>query len=234
MSIFDSIISEGSEKYRLGDKAGSLLSSLLGLISDQTRGGLAGFLERFRAVGLGDTVDSWVGSNSNRVLSNEQVESALGTEATTEMARQAGLDHETTKTALGAMIPGVVDRLTPDGIVPTDDDLLSRLGGYLSGVGDATVSTTGVMASDTIDRFGSATAENITRRDDFTTDLVPDDDSPLKWLMPLILLGILVALGYTFCGGRAENAPAPAAVNTNVANSSVQMRQAANSNANTK
>lgn len=204
MSMFDSIISEGSEKYHLGDKAGSLLSSLLGIISDQTQGGFAGFLDRFRQVGLGDTVDSWVGSNANQILSNEQVESALGTETTIELARQAGLDHETTKTALGAMIPGVVDRLTPDGILPTDDDLLSRLGGYLSGVGDATVSTTGVMASDTIDRFGSATAENILRHhDDLSGEITDDEDSPLGWLMPLILLVVLVILGYAFCGGKS-------------------------------
>ena len=226
MSMFDSIINKSGEKFGLEDKAGSLLSSLLGLMTDQSQGGFSGFLDRFRQVGLGDVADSWVGTGANIQLSNEQVESALGTETTAVMARQAGVDVETTRSALGMMIPGVVDLLTPDGLVPTDDDLLSKIGGYLSGVGDATVSTTGVMASETIDRFGTAAAEEITDRN--TGDLVTEefnDDSPLKWLVPLIILFLLVAGGWAFCRKSEEHAPpttntnaSPVVTNTNSAN----------------
>jgi uncharacterized protein YidB (DUF937 family) len=201
MSMFDSIIKESGENYGLGDKAGNLLSSLLGLITDQTQGGFSGFLDRFRQVGLGDVADSWVGSGANISLSNEQVESALGTETTSEMARQAGVDVETARTALGSMIPRVVDTLTPDGIVLTEDDLLSRIGGYLSGVGGATVSTTGVMASDTVDRFGSAAAEDMENRNiGALIDEEFSDDSPLKWIIPLIILVLLIIITSSFCG----------------------------------
>jgi len=134
------------------------------------------------------------------MLSNEQVESALGTETTAEMARQAGIDAETARSALGIIIPGVVDALTPNGVVLTEDDLLSRIGGFLSGVGGATVSTTGVMASETVDRFTTATAEDIRRTD--TDDLLDDytDNSALNWLLPLILLAVLVTIGWALCG----------------------------------
>lgn len=30
-----------------------------------------------------------------------------------------------------------------------------------------------------------------------------NDESPLKWIVPLIITGLLVALGYAFCGGKA-------------------------------
>ena len=209
MSMFDLIINESSEKFNLGDKAGILLTSLLNLITDQSQGGFAGFLNRFRQVGLGDVVDSWIGRGANTPLSGEQVESALGTETTDEMARQAGVDASVARAALGRMIPAVVDQLTPDGAIPTENDLLSRIGGYLSGVGGATVSTTGVMttpaASDTVDRFATATAEDIDRRN--TSDLLSEefnDDSPLKWLIPLILLVLLIALTYSICGGKPQ------------------------------
>src|SRR5205085_6157482 len=129
------------------------------------------------------------------------VESTLGTETTSEMARQAGVDVETARTALGSMIPRIVDTLTPDGVVLTEDDLLSRIGGYLSGVGGATVSTTGVMASDTIDRFGTAAAEDIDRRNiGALVDEEFNDDSPLKWIIPLIILVLLVIITWSFCG----------------------------------
>ncbi len=165
MSMFDSVINESSQKFGLGDKAGSLLSSLLSLMTDQSRGGFAGFLDRFRTAGLGEAVNSWIGNGNNLSISNEQVETALGTDTINLMAQQAGADVETTKSALGTMIPGVVDRLTPEGAIPTEDDLLSRIGGFLSGVGGATVSTTGVMMSDSIDRSGTAAAEEINRSD---------------------------------------------------------------------
>jgi hypothetical protein len=29
-----------------------------------------------------------------------------------------------------------------------------------------------------------------------------NDDSPLKWLVPLIITALLVALGFLFCGGK--------------------------------
>lgn len=213
MFKFDSIINESSQKYDLGDKAGNLLSSLLGLITDQRQGGFTGFLDRFRQVGLGDVADSWVGRGANALLSNEQVESALGTETTIHMARQAGIDVEQARSALGMMIPGVVDRLTPDGVVPTEGDLLSRIGGFLSGVGGSTVSTTGVMASETIDRFATASAENMRRTD--AGDLLDDDyedSSLLNWLLPLILLILLIAIGWAFCG-KAES---PKVADTNI------------------
>jgi uncharacterized protein YidB (DUF937 family) len=199
MFMFDSIISESSQKSGLKeDKTGNLLSSLLGLITDQNQDGFAGFLDRFRQVGLGHVVESWIGRGANTMLSSEQVESALGTEITTEMARQAGIDAETTRAALGIMIAGVVDMLTPNGFVPTENDLLSRIGGFLSGVNGATVSTTGVMASETVDRFA---AEDIRRADaDDLLDEETVDDSALNWLLPLILLALLVVIGWALFG----------------------------------
>lgn len=215
MFKFDSIINESSQKFGLGDKAGNLLSSLFGLITDQSQGGFAGFLDRFRQAGLGDAADSWVGSGANVTLSNEQVEAALGSETTAEMARQAGIDAETTRSALGTMIPGVVDSLTPDGVVPTEDDLLSRIGGFLSGVGGATVSTTGVMASDSIDRFATAAAEDIRRADaDNLSKEEYDDNSSLNWMLPLILLILLIIIGWAFCG-KTET-PLTTKANTNI------------------
>ena len=95
--MLDSIINDSRQRYGLGDKAGNLLSSLLGLITDQSQGGFAGFLDRFKLVGLGDVADSWVGTGPNVSLSSEQVESALGTETTAGMGRKAGIDVETTK-----------------------------------------------------------------------------------------------------------------------------------------
>ena len=255
MSMFDSIIGEAGDKFNLGDKAGTLLSALLALMTDKDRGGFAGFLEKFNTVGLGDTVSSWIGAGSNTPLSNEQMESAVGEETLRNMASQAGTDYDTTTSAVAFMTPRVVDALTPEGVVPAESDLLSRIGGYLTGIGGAVlggVGAAGALSGGAADKVGATvgdafgatknagggginavgnTAGAVGDRVGGTLHSVSDrldgdgDSSPLKWLIPLLLLGLLIALGYTFCG---KSAPV---VTTN-SNTNANANSNANANAN--
>lgn len=212
MSMFDSVISEAADKFGLGNKAQSVLVALLGLITDRTRGGFTGFLDLFRRAGLGDTVASWINTGANASLSNEQVKSALGEGAIDDIARQANADTTQTTSALGYFIPHIVDRLTPDGEVPDEKSLLSRMGGYLSGLGAAGAAALGMP-----DRVDAA-AENISDRAGGNVNRMDNaidtnsESSSLKWLLPLILLVLLVALGWAFC----RTAEAPAVTNANV------------------
>lgn len=208
MSMFDSIINESNQEFGLGNKAENLLPSLLTLITDQSQGGFAGFLDLFRRIGLSDAVDSWIGKGANLPLTGEQVESALGNENISEMAKRSGLEIETTRTALGKMIPGIVDQLTPDAAIPTESDLLSRIGGYLAGVNGATISTTGVMESPMVDRFGSAAAEEIRQPNpaDIVAEELVEENASFQWLLPLIILILLILIGWAFCGNSAVEA----------------------------
>jgi len=227
--MFDSIIDQAGERYDLGGKAGTLLSALLALMADGTRGGLAGFLEKFNRVGLEDTASSWVNSGANTPLSDEQLESALGSGTLIDFAAQAGTDYSTATSATAFMIPRVVDNLTPGGVVPPDNDWLPRIGDYLTGIGGTAPSAIATEASkaETFDRIGTATtaavapaaananenivsnlktadagARNISERKGASLNQIDNrdkDSSPLKWLLPLLLLGLLLALGYVFC-----------------------------------
>ena len=240
MSIFDSIIGMAGDKFGLGSgKANGLVSGLLSLIIAD--GGLGGFLGRFRNAGLSDTVNSWITSGSNTPLSNEQLESALGSEKLTSLATQAGVNRSTAVSALSAIVPQVVDRLTPNGELPDDDEgFLSKISGYLGGLGGAAVGAVGAagaMAANAFDRVGDATANVADRGRDAlhggvnavgskvnntfnTIDRDRDDDggsSMLKWLLPLLLLGLLVLLGFWFC----SKSPTPTVTtntNANIAN----------------
>lgn len=273
MSLFDSIISTAGERFGLGDKSGTLLSALLAVMTDQNRGGFAGFLDRFSQAGLGDMAASWIGSGANSDLSDEQVESALGSETITEIANQADVNSTTAKSALAYMIPNVVDKLTPDGVVPEEKDLLSRIGDFLSGWGGAiagaglgAAGAVGAVASGAFDKAGNvagAAADKVGDAAGATVDAgkavmgkgvevagkgvdmvgdaagatfdagkaavgaiggaasgalnsvgdVFDGDGDgggiLKWLLPLILLGLLLLLGFWFCS-RTPTPTAPA------------------------
>ena len=133
--MFDSIVRDVNKKYDLGDKADTLISALLSLMTDSANGGFAGFIERFRTAGLGGLADSWISSDANTSVSNEQLESALGEDTLREISEKIGADYKTTVGASGYVIPHLVDDLTPNGEIPNENDLLSNIGGYSTGVG---------------------------------------------------------------------------------------------------
>ncbi len=245
--MFDSIINEAGKKFNLGDKSGVLLSALLALMSDGTRGGLAGFLELFNRVGLGDTASSWVNSGTNTPLSNEQLESALGSDTLDEIANRAGTDYQTGASASAYLIPRIVDNLTPKGVIPDNSDVLSRISGYTTRARE-TIGATGATAAETFDRVGTAATDtldtdvrnvrnlnatfsgdmrNVGDRPSIPLNRIDDnfnddeDNSPLKWILPLLLLGLLLILGYTFCSKTPVPTETIANVNTNTVNMNV-------------
>ena len=252
MSLFDSIISVAAQKFGLGDKAGTLLSGLMSMMTDSNTGGFGGFLSRFSDAGLGDVVNSWISSGANTELSSEQVESALGSDAINDLAGKAGVDSATATSALGFMVPQVVDKLTPDGVVPDDKDLLSKIGDFLSGWGGAALGAAagvagmaGSMASGAADKAGDAAGAAVdagkkmvggigdavggvsSMATGAVGDVAGGGGGLLKWLLPLILLGLALLLGLWFCG----KSPAPTAPNTN-ANANKGNANTGNANAN--
>lgn len=234
--MFSSIIDGVNEKYDLGDKAGELVSAILILITDRKSDGFAGFINRFRAVGLGDLANSWVSSGANTPISYEQTESVFGEDTLRGLSEKSGADYETTVHASSYIIPYLVDDLTPDGEIPNEEDLLSRAGGYLTGVGtssgdDGTAADDGVgTSSGGVGTSSGLAGENIDRvdaaaelTDKTAVDGVPgifneksngEENPILAWLLPLLILVLLVILGFWFCGGKSEPVAAPEA-NTN-------------------
>ncbi|HVE60073.1 MAG TPA: YidB family protein [Pyrinomonadaceae bacterium] len=261
--MFDSIINEAQEKFNLGDKAGSLLASLLGLIANPENGGFGGFIERFKNAGLGTLADSWITTGDNTPISNEQLESALGEDTISAVADQTGIDKAATASALSFMTPHVVDALTPDGEIPDEAGLLSRITGFLSDhggvIGAAVLGGLGVagpFASGAADEVGDAAGaalddgksfvgtdaevigdaagatvdadEKVVGAVDDTVgaamnkvDDTLDDDGGgsggiLKWLIPLLLLGLLIVLGYWFLTGKSTPIATTPSINRNV------------------
>ena len=116
--MFEVFLKELAKRLNLGEKAPSLLGMVLSLMFDPARGGFQGFLDRFRAQGLGDALTSWLGNGENRPLSMAQLESVLGPQALSLMAQRLDLAPSLVATALGQMIPVLIDKLSPDGRLP--------------------------------------------------------------------------------------------------------------------
>ena len=89
-------------------------------------GGLGGLLDKLQKGGLGDAANSWVGTGQNKPVSPGQLGPALGPDIIKTLAQRSGLSEEEITKQLSHILPGVVDKLTPQGRLPTMAELSDR------------------------------------------------------------------------------------------------------------
>lgn len=100
-----------------GATVAKLLPAALGMVS--ASGGLGGLLEKLKQGGLGEQAKSWVSPNAaNEQVSGEQLTDALGQEHMDKLAKDAGVSPQEAAGGLAQVLPGAVDKLTPEGEVP--------------------------------------------------------------------------------------------------------------------
>lgn len=71
-------------------------------------------------------VSSWIGTGENLPISAEQIQSGLGSGLIQQFANAAGLDPHVASSKLAEILPGIVDKLTPDGKLPESGGLLEQ------------------------------------------------------------------------------------------------------------
>jgi uncharacterized protein YidB (DUF937 family) len=109
-----------SLKSVLPDSADALIDKAMGAINDPAHGGLTAMVEKLRAGGLGDTVNSWIATGTkNLPITGDQVRAALGNEHVTALAAKLGIDPASAADKLAAMLPDAVDKATPTGTLPS-------------------------------------------------------------------------------------------------------------------
>ncbi|MFF9912806.1 YidB family protein [Streptomyces sp. NPDC013457] len=68
---------------------------------------------------LGDQAQSWVGTGQNQPVSGDQITRALPDETLRKVAQDAGVSPEQAADEIAQVLPSAVDKLTPQGQVPT-------------------------------------------------------------------------------------------------------------------
>ena len=81
-------------------------------------GGLGGLVEQLTRGGLGDVVQSWIARGQNMPVSGSQLESALGSDVLGRLGDQVGMNGGQLGDLLAQALPGLIDRMTPDGQLP--------------------------------------------------------------------------------------------------------------------
>ena len=86
-------------------------------------GGLGGLIDKLQQGGLGNAINSWIGHGQNHPVSPGQLGSALGPDLIKMLAQRSGMSEEEITKQLSQILPGVVDKLTPQGRLPSAAEL---------------------------------------------------------------------------------------------------------------
>ena len=97
--------------------AGDMVGTVMQVLNGQT-GGLDGVLQSLQGGGLGDAVNSWIGTGHNLPVTGEQLQSVLGSSVVQDLAAKLGISTSDAASHLSQLLPGIVDHLTPNGQVP--------------------------------------------------------------------------------------------------------------------
>lgn len=135
MGLLDSVIGMATQALSGQAPGGQsdVMGSLLGILSnDGGQGGLGGLLQKFQQGGLGDVAASWVGKGENLPVSADQISQVLGSDTVSQLAAKFGVDPAQASSLISQVLPGLVDKLTPDGTAPEGGlgnlaDLASKL-----------------------------------------------------------------------------------------------------------
>ena len=112
------------------DPKAALLQAAIGMLTNNQGGGLQGLMGSLQNAGLGDALASWIGTGQNMPVSGEQIQQALGNGGQLEqLAQAAGLSSGDAASQLSELLPGLIDKITPNGEVPQGG--LGDLGGIL-------------------------------------------------------------------------------------------------------
>ena len=95
------------------------LAALLAGEASGAPGGLAGLRNAFEQGGLRHIFASWVGTGANLPISPQQLEQVLGSGAIGRLAAASGVNTTQVTGGLAQLLPVIVDRLTPQGQLPT-------------------------------------------------------------------------------------------------------------------
>ena len=114
----------GSSAGGLGDLLKGGLGGLLagGAAGSVLSGGLNDLLKQFQQSGQGAVAQSWIGSGPNKAISPNDLASALGADRISTLMAQSGLSRDDLLNGLSQQLPEVIDQLTPNGRLPTEQE----------------------------------------------------------------------------------------------------------------
>ena len=90
----------------MGGKNDEVLGAIMGAVGSE--GGLRTLLGKAQELGLGDTVQSWIGKGENLSISPDHIQAVLGSDAVSQLAEKLGIDSSAAADRLSALLPQAI------------------------------------------------------------------------------------------------------------------------------
>jgi uncharacterized protein YidB (DUF937 family) len=98
-----------------------------GVIGALLTGGMMDLVNQFRGAGKSEAVDSWIAHGPNKAVSTTDLSTVLSEEQIAFLTKRTGMSREELLAGLSERLPHAADRLTPEGRLPTADELQRRV-----------------------------------------------------------------------------------------------------------
>lgn len=124
---------QGQDGSAGGGLTAMLLPAVLGWVQQQ--GGVGSAVSALQNSGLGAQAQSWVSNGANQALDPQAISQILGSDQVTALAAKAGVSPEEVQSGMAAILPHVINHLTPNGDASDTGEssslLTSALGKFL-------------------------------------------------------------------------------------------------------
>lgn len=119
MGLLDELVGKASSMLGGGEgEQSGLVGGVMEMLANKETGGLGGLVQSFQEKGLGGVISSWIGTGENLPVSGEQIQQVLGSDMVQNLAAKAGIAPEEVSGKLAEFLPGIIDKMTPDGTIP--------------------------------------------------------------------------------------------------------------------
>ena len=113
MSLLDNVISAATSAMSGSGEQGKAVELVTQLVQ-QNGGNVGDLLSKLQQGGLGDALQSWIGTGSNASVDAAQIQNALGSNLS-EAAAKVGLDTSSAGNLLAQYLPNINNAITPNG-----------------------------------------------------------------------------------------------------------------------
>ena len=112
-----------------GGLADLIPGGLGGLLGGATAGtvltrGLGNLVQDLQKTGHGAAAQSWIARGPNQEISPDKLADALGSDTIDALSKQTGVSRDDLLAELSQHLPKLIDHLTPDGRLPTEQEAL--------------------------------------------------------------------------------------------------------------
>jgi uncharacterized protein YidB (DUF937 family) len=126
MGLLDQLLGDVLGQTGSGQQRNQLLDLAVNYVQNYP-GGVSGLIQHFTNAGYGAQARSWVGTGPNLPISHDDLGKVLGQSDVQSLGQRVGLPAQATAGGLAALLPILIDQLTPKGQVDDHADLPTAL-----------------------------------------------------------------------------------------------------------